>query len=144
MTIHGQFDALRAWIRAHARVSPKPQTGSVRLDLGTKTIKGINVHGYRTNTTWMHTEHGTAKPSETVTEDWRDSDLGMDFLDVQYSQEGPSASYKRELVDVKLGEPDPALLKPPSDNIAVIKEPLLQVCPTQWPGGTTPTVQLAK
>jgi hypothetical protein len=134
LTIHQQFDALRAWIRARPPVNPQPRDKSVTLDLGTKTIKGINVHGYRTTKTTMpaDAEHGTAKPSVRVMEHWHTSDPGMFFLSVLDSSENLGGKFTQELVSLKLGEPDPALLQPPSDYTVVIKDPPPQpVCVSQ-------------
>jgi hypothetical protein len=135
LTTHEKFDELRAWMRSRPPTDPQAQSKSVNQDLGRKTIKGIEVRGYRDTTTRTNsqTEHGSAKPDVSIWERWRDVNPGMGFLEVLYKSETSRGTYTRELMSVKLGEPDPNLFHPPADYEVVTKAPPQPACASQSP-----------
>ena len=104
--IHQAFEEIRAQVR-----EKYPLTKTTGENLGLKTIKGIEVHGDRTTIT---SYTGINGPSETIFETWRDMTPGLFSIKVLDSQEGPERKFRKELMSITLGEPDPALFKPPA------------------------------
>jgi len=145
LTTHEKFDELRAWIRSRPPTDPEPQSKSVNQDLGRKTIKGIEVRGYRDTITHTTTqsEHGNAEPDGWVIERWRDANRGMGFLEVLSASKTSRETYTRELISIKLGEPDPELFRPPADYEVVTKAPPQPACASQSPPAA-PASQPAK
>jgi hypothetical protein len=95
---------------------PATEDDVIYGDLGRKTIRGIEVRGLRTTTTDLtgEVEHGIGKPTETRFNAWFDANSGMSFLMVLSSIDGPHGILKKELVSMKLREPDPLFSSPRS------------------------------
>lgn len=108
-----------------------PLSKSVTENLGVKTIKGIEVRGYRiTTTTYIG-----GSPSVNISETWHDTTPGL-FIQVLVTDEGPERKYRRELMSITLGEPDPTIFRPPADFEIVDEKP--PDCPATGATATTP------
>jgi hypothetical protein len=95
--------------------------------LGTKHIDGVDTEGVRRTTTIPTGEVGNDAPLVTTSESWIDRSLN---LTVRSSEEDPiRGKTAKDLVSLKLGEPDPALFKPPSDYKMIIQH--MQKVPCQ-------------
>lgn len=114
--IHDAFNAIRAQIR-----SSPPMNG----DLGTKTIKGIEVRGHRSTVTVPAGAFPlmNAEPFEKIFEQWHDTTPGLQSLMVLQVIDDPYVHYTKELETITLGEPDPTLFQPPADYEIVVQKP---------------------
>jgi hypothetical protein len=122
--IHQRFDAIRA--QARDRNPPpdaEPKAKSVTENLGVKTIEGIEVRGHRTTMTSGANANPKAEPYRTVFQSWSDTTPGLGLLTVFESIDSPKRKYSRELMSIRLGEPDPALFKPPPGFEVVDQKP---------------------
>jgi hypothetical protein len=115
--IHRSFEDIRAQVR-----EKYPVTKTVQENLGVKTIKGIEVRGVRITSTFMPAS-ARAEPSETIEETWRDTTPGLGSLQVLHTIDSPGRKYRKELMSLTLGEPDPALFNPPAGfDVRIVEE----------------------
>jgi hypothetical protein len=81
--------------------------------LGTQTINGVEAEGTRYTRTIPAGQIGNEKPIVITTERWYSPDLQMYVL--TKSTNPLSGNSVRQLTDIQMGEPDPALFQVPSD-----------------------------
>lgn len=103
-------------------------------DLGTDTIDGIPVQGRRITTTIEAGRIGNNNPIVTTNEMWTAPSLGGLTLRSE-SNDPQSGKTTRELVSLKVGEPDPAIFQPPSDYKVIVQEMHQVPCETLPHGG---------
>lgn len=90
-----------------------PRGAGVVTALGSKEIDGVKVNGERQAWTIEAGRIGNEKPIVTTREVWTSPDL---LLTVQSRDLDPrSGEQVYRLANLKRGEPDPALMKPPAD-----------------------------
>jgi len=81
------------------------------LDLGIRTIAGLDTHGTRDTTTLLPGTVGNDRPFVTVREFWTAPQLGVNLLSIV---DGPRTGKQTfTLSDVSLNEPDPQLFELP-------------------------------
>jgi hypothetical protein len=97
-------------------------------DLGTKTILGLEVRGYRYSTTIPAGLDGSAQSFVRIGEDWTYIIPGLVLLVSQVTDD-PQVHYTNELVSLTLDEPDPALFQPPAEY-GVVNKGSTWTCPT--------------
>lgn len=95
-------------------------TRPVREELGTDTIMGVEVHGYRTTRTTPAGRIGNDKPLVHTDESWVAPSLGLTLR--QISDDPQMGKTTRELVNLDLSEPDPSVFQPPADYEVVTDE----------------------
>ncbi|NCT83070.1 MAG: hypothetical protein GXC94_08015 [Comamonadaceae bacterium] len=90
-----------------------PREGGTTTALAPKEIEGLKVNGERTTWTLEAGKIGNEKPIVTVREVWRSPEL---MLTVQSRDADPRQGEQNyRLENIRRGEPDPALMKPPAD-----------------------------
>ncbi len=90
-----------------------PRSGGVTTALPPRDIDGLKVTGERTTWTVEAGKIGNEKPIVSTREVWRSPEL---MLTVQSREADPrSGEQNYRLEQLKRGEPDPALMKPPAD-----------------------------
>jgi hypothetical protein len=98
---------------AHRLPTFAPRGPGVRTPLGGQSIEGLRVNGERTTWTIEAGRLGNEKPIVITREVWTSPEL---LLTVQSRDVDPrSGETHYRLSNVRRGEPDPALMKPPSD-----------------------------
>jgi hypothetical protein len=91
----------------------QPRSGGVTTALPPKEIAGVKVNGERTTWTLEAGKIGNEKPIVSTREVWRSPEL---MLTVQSRDADPrSGEQNYRLENIRRGEPDPALMKPPAD-----------------------------
>jgi hypothetical protein len=90
-------------------------------ELGTDMIEGVSARGLRTTTTIPAGALGNDKPLVTTEESWMAKDLGMIVLR-SIRNDPRNGKQTREVVNLKLGEPDSALFEPPADYTVKVVE----------------------
>lgn len=100
---------------------PRPaRTQPVREDLGTDSIMGVEVHGYRTTFTTPAGQIGNDQPLVRTTESWMAPSLGIELRST--TDDPQSGKMTRELVSLDLNEPDPSTFQPPEGYEAKAEE----------------------
>jgi len=98
---------------------PPPGTDVRRLaglqdeDLGSQVIEGFTVKGTRTTRITPAGQMGNEKPMTSTFDSWFSPDLQIFLL--TKSENPDSGEYITKLVNIQLGEPDPALFQIPAD-----------------------------
>lgn len=82
-------------------------------DLGSQVIDGLTVKGTRHTRTIPAGQMGNEKPMTQTFETWTSSDLHVVLLNKTDTPE--SGQYTTKLVNIQLGDPDPALFQIPAD-----------------------------
>jgi hypothetical protein len=82
-------------------------------NLGSQVIDGLNVTGTRRTRTIPAGQMGNEKPMTQTFETWVSSDLHVVLLNKTDTPE--SGEYTTRLVNIQLGDPDPALFQIPAD-----------------------------
>lgn len=137
--IHQELEELRAQLRAEPPAAEYRSSSIKRVDLGTKTILGIEVHGHRDITTITTGKGGREESSQDVWESWVDTTPGLGPIFVLQTRDDQRSSYLRELVSLTVGEPDPTLFQPPKDYQVVNWEP--PACSAQGIGAPKPNAE---
>lgn len=84
---------------------------TMHLDLGIRTIAGLDTHGTRDTTTLLPGTVGNDRPFVTVREFWTAPQIGVNLLSIV---DGPRTGKQTfTLSDVSLNEPDPQLFQLP-------------------------------
>jgi hypothetical protein len=92
---------------------------ATHLDLGTRTIAGLDTTGTRDTTTLLPGTMGNDRPLVTTREFWQASQIGVNLLSIV---EGPRVGKQTfTLSDVSLNEPDPQLFELPEGYEVVDK-----------------------
>ena len=119
--IHEAIEEWRARRRADLEekqraAAPKPEP-PINEDLGTATIQGIVVHGYRTTTKIpAGSIFGNSTELLETNERWLAVGPGKTGLMVRWIRNGPPLGKKtQDLVKFAQGEPDPTIFRPPAD-----------------------------
>lgn len=100
-------------VLAHRLPAFAPRGPGVLTPLGSQSIEGLRVNGERTTWTIEPGRLGNEKPIVITREVWTSPEL---LLTVQSRDADPrSGETQYRLSNVKRGEPDPALMKPPAD-----------------------------
>jgi hypothetical protein len=104
----------KIWIREPDGV--RKQVLLTTQNLGTKTISGFTVRGVRTSYAPLPGEKpddGTA----SSTEFWRSDALNLKLSEESTGRGNQTSEFtkSKELIDLKLGKPDPSLFSPPKD-----------------------------
>jgi hypothetical protein len=89
-------------------------------DLGTKKIDGVMAHGTRTVQT-VPVQAGIDKPIQILKERWLAKDLDLEMLSITDNSRNGRTNI--EVVDLKQGEPDPALFVAPAGYTIVDNKP---------------------
>jgi hypothetical protein len=90
-----------------------PRERGTTTALAPKEIDGLKVTGKRTTWTIEAGKIGNEKPIVTTREVWRSPEL---MLTVQSRDADPRQGERNyRLENIRRGEPDPALMKPPAD-----------------------------
>ncbi|RXS97305.1 hypothetical protein [Silvibacterium dinghuense] len=97
----------RATVLASAG-APQP-----REDLGIKTMDGVEATGVRFTRIIPAEADGNDKPLVIHTESWTAKNLNLPLKSV--TEDPRSGTSTREVTNLKLGDPDPALFQPPAD-----------------------------
>lgn len=98
-------------------------------DLGTTSIQGVEARGQRITRTIPAGEIGNSRPIVSVTEMWSSPKLGFALREIR--DDPRTGKRSRELVNLTMGDPDPALFQPP-EGYEVTEEELHEVpCPAQ-------------
>jgi hypothetical protein len=84
-----------------------------REALGTSEMEGFTVTGTRISITIPAGERGNDKPMTTTSERWFSPDLQMELLTKSESPE--TGQHTHKLVNIRTGDPDPALFQVPAD-----------------------------
>ena len=91
----------------------------VAENLGTRIVHGIEAEGVRRTTTIPKGQMGNDAPLVTTREEWWDRPLN---LVIQSETDDPIRGKSSwTLLSLKLGEPDPALFKPPADYKVIVQ-----------------------
>ena len=99
---------------AQASAPPSHSPGNVaRQDLGTDTIKGVEVHGQRTTVTIPAGAEGNDQPRVRTDETWMAPSLGVALRST--TEDPRMGKSVREVVSLDLKPPDPSLFHPPAD-----------------------------
>jgi hypothetical protein len=101
-----------------ARIRP------VREELGTDTIMGVEVRGYRTTVTTPVGRIGNDQPLVSTTETWTAASLGITVR--QISEDPRMGKTTREMVNLDLSEPEPSVFQPPA-GYEVLNEEMHEV-----------------
>jgi len=88
--------------------------GTAVEKLGAKTLSGVVAEGTRNSYTVPSGQGTSAAPIVVVHESWYCPDLKMVILE---TNDDPRRSYRDELVDIILGEPDLSTYHPPKDYV---------------------------
>ncbi|WP_035354128.1 hypothetical protein [Edaphobacter aggregans] len=99
--------------------------------LGTRAFDGIAATGTRRTRVIPSGEEGNSQPIETVNEVWFSEDLGLAVMTI--TDDPRSGRTVTQLAEIKKGDPDPALFKPPSDY-AIIEQGSTVITPAQNSG----------
>jgi len=84
---------------------------NTHLDLGLRSISGMDAHGTRETTTLLPGTMGNDRPYVTTREYWNSPQIGVNLLSIV---EGPRIGKQTfTLSDLSLSEPDPALFQLP-------------------------------
>ena len=89
-----------------------PPGNAAHQDLGTDTIKGVEVHGQRTTVTIPAGTEGNNQPIVRTEETWMAPSLGMALRSI--SDDPRMGKSDREVVKLDLDNPDPSLFQPPA------------------------------
>lgn len=95
--------------------SSHEETGDRRItreSLGSKTIEGLTVQGYRTSVEFAVGTAGNEKPFTISAEVWYSPDLQADILRIRKDPRVGETVYR--LTEIQRGDPDPALFQVPS------------------------------
>jgi hypothetical protein len=96
------------------RLAARPDV-TVHTDLlGNKDINGLKCWGQRT-TYLPGAFQGNQLPVQHTWEVWYAKDLGFDVRILDHNPDPKAGDQQTELIDIKYGEPDPAIFSPPSD-----------------------------
>lgn len=99
--------------------SADPGPATVAESLGTKLVFGIQAEGVRRTTTIPKGQMGNDAPLVTTREDWWDRPLN---LVIQSETDDPiKGKTTWTLRSLKVGDPDPALFKPPADYKVIVQ-----------------------
>ena len=79
--------------------------------LGTQIMEGVTVEGKRQTTTWPVGAMGNDQPLVAVTESWMSVELGLPVL--VKSDDPRNGATTRRMTELRRGEPDAALFRPP-------------------------------
>jgi hypothetical protein len=134
--IHRALEDLRAQLRANPPGSENRRTSIKNVDLGTKTILGIEVHGHRSIITTTTGTGAKEVSIQDVRETWVDTTPGLGSIFVLQTNDDPRLKSSSELVSLTVGDPDPALFLPPADYEIVEQNP--PGCPAEDVGGAKP------
>ena len=93
-------------------------------DLGTQTIQGLQVHGYRGTLTVPAGQMGNDQPLITTSERWRSEVYGIDAREI--TDDPRQGKTTKELTNFSAGEPDSALFQIP-DGYEVLTDQLHRV-----------------
>jgi len=96
----------------------------VREELGTDTIMGVEVRGYRTTVTTPVGRIGNDQPLVSTTETWTAASLGITVR--QISEDPRMGKTTREMVNLDLSEPEPSVFQPPA-GYEVLNEEMHEV-----------------
>jgi len=92
---------------------PDPNERDAEQSLGTKTISGVTVVGFKTTRTAPPSPRRPNDPPRTFTvESWRSPELQVLIYSKTTDQDGSGSIFA--LQDLSKAEPDPALLRPPA------------------------------
>jgi hypothetical protein len=91
-----------------------PRGPAVVTSLGSKEVEGLKVHGERSTWTIEAGKLGNERPIVIVREVWTSPELMLTVQSRDFDPRRGETSYR--LVNVKRGEPDPALMKVPADH----------------------------
>jgi hypothetical protein len=92
-------------------------------DLGTESILGVEVHGYRTTTTTPAGAVGNNEPLVRTTEIWMAIAPGLGHLVARSVSDDPqSGKMIKELTSFNQAEPDASVFQPPADYEIVNKD----------------------
>jgi hypothetical protein len=92
----------------------------VHEDLGTDTIMGVEVRGYRITRTTPAGRIGNDRPLVSTTETWMAPSLGLAIR--QITDDPQTGKMTREVVSLDLSEPDPSVFQPPADYEVITEE----------------------
>ena len=90
-----------------------PRGPGVLTPLGSQSIEGLRVDGERTTWTIESGRVGNEKPIVITREVWTAPELLLTVLSRDVDPRSGETHYR--LSNVRRGEPDPALMKPPAD-----------------------------
>jgi hypothetical protein len=90
-----------------------PRGPGVLTPLPAREIEGVRANGERTTWTIPAGQLGNEKPIEIVREVWTAPDLVLTLATRDFDPRSGEVNYR--LTNLKRGEPDPALMKPPAD-----------------------------
>ena len=92
----------------------------VMVDLGTRTIAGVETIGTRTTNIIPVGVRGNVQPLVSTTEVWRAEALDITLLEIQ---DDPIEGTKRfEVTEITQGDPDPAVFSPPANDTTEEKD----------------------
>ena len=100
--------------------STRPHPEVSREPLGTQTIEGVLAEGTRITTTFPVGFVGNDRPITTVSETWISPDLRMSVL--TKTSDPRFGENTTKLVNIVMGEPDPALFQVPAEY-SIVDEP---------------------
>lgn len=92
-----------------------PSSECKRTRLGAKSVNGWIAEGTRCVRTIPAGEEGNLKPLEVVTESWWSAELGSVVMSI--SDDPRRGRTTTELEEVRRGEPDPSLFRPPTGYV---------------------------
>jgi hypothetical protein len=90
-----------------------PRGPGVASPLGTRDIEGVKANGERTTWTIEAGRLGNEKPIVITRDVWTSPELMLTVQSRDFDPRSGEVNYR--LVNLKRGEPDPALMKPPAD-----------------------------
>ena len=97
-----------------AQPGPEPVREQIATEhLGTTSIQGYEAAGHRTSTTIPAGQVGNDQPIVTSEETWWSKGLGFSLVLRSVRDDPRTGTETREIVSLTLGEPDPALFRPP-------------------------------
>jgi hypothetical protein len=119
-------DELPAWAK-----KPHLANKSVSQSLGIDTIRGLEARGSRTTFTIPKDAVGNDEPLIQTMEIWMATEPGVGWVLRSLTDSPWSGRMTKELEDLDLNEPDPAVFQPPADY-KIVREDAAQ-CPSSRP-----------
>jgi hypothetical protein len=107
------LESLRNMKQSQMNTSTARAMRPTREALGTSEMEGFTVTGTRISITIPAGERGNDKPMTTTSERWFSPDLQMELLTKSESPE--TGQHTHKLVNIRTGDPDPALFQVPAD-----------------------------
>jgi hypothetical protein len=102
--------------------SSHEETGNRRItreSLGSKTMEGLTVQGYRTTVEFAAGAAGNEKPFTVSAEVWYSPDLQADILRIRKDPRVGETVYR--LTEIQRGDPDPGLFQVPT-NYKILRD----------------------